>query len=215
MTSPLDAPRVHGSPGVTVVARRVAAPPPVALARIAREAGRQTVIVAADPPLQVSELVQLLAEHLPAGCRSVRLVLSHAGRPEVAQELAERLHLEVVAPAGRVLLLPSGMLFASDGGQPGGGWPGGGWPGGWYTFRPGAPAAHVGARHPAPEWQAAVPTGRATAGGLRVTSIPAGLWLHESEPVQPRLDGPILSVPVLPESRSVLVGRPRRPTAGG
>lgn len=202
MTNPLERLAVQKYPGVAVVARGAAPPPPEALARITREAERQTVIVAADPPLQLPELVQLLADHLPVGCRSVRLVLSRAGRPEVAQELAERLRVEVVAPTGRVLLLPSGMLFATDDGQPGGGWPGG-----WYAFRPGAPVAHAGARHPAPEWQAVVPTGRLVAGGLRLTSIPAGLWLHESEPVQIRLDGLISTIPVLREAPSVLVGR--------
>lgn len=168
------------------------------------------MIVAADPPIELATLIELLGRHLPVRCESIRLVLSDAGQPGVAQVVADQLRIEVLAPTGPVMLLRTGMLFVVDGT--------------WWCFRPGEPAQREGARHPAPDWQRLLPsTLRAVPSGLRVTAVPAGLWVHHAapsragadrggpDPAGPELTGAILSMFVDTEQPTVVIGRPGTP----
>ncbi|WP_436535638.1 hypothetical protein [Actinoplanes sp. HUAS TT8] len=198
MSTRSDPPRVLSTAGVTIVHRGVQPPPAEAVTAIGPEAGRHTVIVAADPPLRLSELGGLLEDRLPIGVGSIRLVLSGAGRPDVARPLADGLRREVVAPSGSVLLLPSGLLFVADGG--------------WIAFRPGQGAEVQGSRFPAAPWEwtpDAVP--RVLPGGLNARGVPAGLWLTAGGMHDVPLPAEVLSVPVDPERPTVLLGHPGEP----
>ncbi|WP_285680339.1 hypothetical protein [Actinoplanes sp. NBRC 103695] len=179
--------RVIGHPQTTVVLRGTSGPPEAVVVALPREAARHTVIVAADPPLPVAELAAILADRLPVGCASIRLVLSHAGRPDVARPLSDRLRLEVVAPNGAVTLLPGGRVFVSGGD--------------WTAYRPGQPPVRQGPRHPAPSWEAPVPPGFA--------ATPSGLWLHGG--AGPTLPPALLAIPVDPAQPTVVVGHPGAP----
>ncbi|XVV13950.1 hypothetical protein ACQP2X_06220 [Actinoplanes sp. CA-131856] len=181
--------RVVGHPGTTVVLRGADGPPEAVIAALPREEGRHTVIVASAPALGAEALAGVLAERLPVGCRSIRLVLSRAGHAGMAGVLAARLRLEVVAPRGTVTLLPDGRIFAAGGG--------------WELFRPGQTPVRQGARHPAPAWEESLGDHPA------FTAIPAGLWLHydDEEKVPPAL----LAVPVDADQPTVVIGSPGGP----
>ncbi|MFG1871500.1 hypothetical protein [Micromonospora arborensis] len=195
MRNRTDQPRVHGYDRVTLIVRGNAMPPELAPARLPRERDRHTVVVAADPPLDLPTLTALLSHHLPVRCASIRLVLSESGRAGFAQVIADELRIEVLAPAGPVLLLPSGMLFVTEGQ--------------WWRFRPGAAGERQGARHPAPDWERLLALHpRVLPPGVRVTAVPAGLWLHDAEPPVPPLTTALLSLPVDPERPTVVIGGP-------
>ncbi|MFG1610214.1 hypothetical protein [Actinoplanes sp. NPDC049265] len=179
--------RVLGHPQTTVVLRGTDGPPEAVVTALPREPGRHTVIVAADPPLPVDELATILGQRLPVGCESIRLVLSDAGRPDVARPLSDRLRIEVVAPSGAVTLLSGGRVFVSGGG--------------WTAYRPGQPPERQGPRHPAPGWEADPVPGFA--------ATPSGLWLHGSAgPLPPPA---LLAIPVDPTQPAVVVGHPAAP----
>ncbi|MEV4757845.1 hypothetical protein AB0J86_22395 [Micromonospora sp. NPDC049559] len=189
--------RVHGYDRVTLLVRGHSLPSGLTPARLPRERERHTVVVAAEPALDVPTLVTLLRRHLPVRCGSIRLVLSDSGQPGIAQPLADELGMEVIAPAGPVMLLPTGALFVVDGQ--------------WWRFRPGEPAERQGARHPAPRWERLLPRGlRALPPELRATAVPAGLWLHDADPPVPALTTAVLAAPVDPARLTVVVGRPGR-----
>ncbi|MEV7630132.1 hypothetical protein [Actinoplanes sp. NPDC089786] len=179
--------RVLGHPQTTVVLRGVDGPPEAVVTALPREPGRHTVIVAADPPLAVAELATLLAERLPVGCESIRLVLSHSGRPDVARPLSDRLRIEVIAPSGAVMLLPGGRVFVSGGG--------------WNVYRPGRPPIRQGPRHPSPSWDLPETVGFA--------ATPSGAWLHGG--AGPVLPPAVLAIPVDPDQPTVVVGHPGAP----
>ncbi|MFI6784701.1 hypothetical protein [Micromonospora sp. NPDC050276] len=195
MRNRTDQPRVHGYDRVTLIGRGNAMPPELAPARLPRERDRHTVIVAADPPLDLPTLTALLSHHLPVRCASIRLVLSEAGRVGIAQVIADELRIEVVAPSGPVMLLPTGMLFVTAGE--------------WWRFRPGEAGERQGARQPAPDWERLLPLHpRVLPPEVRATAVPAGLWLHDAEPSVPPLTAALLSLPVDPERPTVVIGRP-------
>ncbi|MEU4339284.1 hypothetical protein AB0F59_32325 [Micromonospora lupini] len=195
MRSRLDQPHVHGYDGGILITRGDALPAGLVPARLPRESDRHTVVVAADPALDVAALITLLRRHLPVRCQSIRLVLSESGRA-AAQTIADELGLEVIAPGGPVMLLPSGMLFAVKDE--------------WRRFRPGGESAdRHGVRQPPPDWERLVPLRlRALPPGLQATTIPAGLWLHDDVPPTTPLTGAMLSVPVDPARLTVVIGRP-------
>ncbi|RKR86727.1 hypothetical protein BDK92_0992 [Micromonospora pisi] len=195
MRNRIDQPRVHGYDRVTLIVRGNALPPELAPTRLPRERDRHTVIVAADPPLDLPTLTALLGRHLPVRCASIRLVLSEAGRPGIGQVIADELRIEVLAPAGPVMLLPSGMLFVTTGQ--------------WWRFRPGEAGERQGARQPAPDWERLLPLSpRVLPPEVGMTAVPAGLWLHDTRPPVPSLTAAVLSVPVDPERLTVVIGRP-------
>ncbi|MCM4083459.1 hypothetical protein [Paractinoplanes hotanensis] len=200
MGNRLDRPRVHGYDRLTMIVRGDVLPPGFTPALLPREQDRHTVMVAAEPELDVAALTALLRRHLPVRCTSIRLVLSESGRAGVAPVIAGELGVEVIAPAGPVVLLPSGMVFVVDGQ--------------WWRFRPGEPGERQGPRHPAPPWERLLPlTLHALPDGVVATTVPAGLWLYEAASPASSLPTEVLSAPVDPARLSVMLGRPGRELA--
>ncbi|SRR6266536_971336 len=127
-------------------------------------------------PAMMNELADLLAERLPPRCTRLRLVAWNSGclhddRPAPAYQLATRLGLEVMAPAGPLLGVPGGSLFAPAG-------RGAQRPGGWWRFAPGSAPSRMGWRYPAPPWEADLGDPGELGPDLIVEQVPAGLWVH-------------------------------------
>jgi hypothetical protein len=150
-------------------------------------------------------LYALLAPDLAAarknGVRTVRLVMARAAEPgggALAQALAEAASCDVLAPAGLVVVVPGGTLFAPD--LPGA-------PGGWWHFSPGLAPHRTGTRLPEPAWQAAVErTAPPTVAGCVVEQIPAGLLVLPVGVPPEGADALRYAVPPDPENPLVLVG---------
>ncbi|MGW2282448.1 hypothetical protein [Streptomyces sp. NPDC001770] len=146
--------------------------------------------------------------------RRVLLVMEGAalewgGRPAAAARMRDAWAVEVVAPAGRPLIVPGGHLFAtetSDGrGEPGE-------PACWWRFAPGAAPIPLGLRHPEPRWQSAlVWLAPDIAEGHLVEEIPAGLLIRRAGASAADTQGIRHSVPVDSNRLSVLVGTPGVP----
>ncbi|GAA4622896.1 hypothetical protein GCM10023196_016920 [Actinoallomurus vinaceus] len=140
------------------------------------------------------------------GVTAVRLVLSgagarRAGRPALAQRIADGWGIEVIAPDAGVLILPGGSLFALGADVPGHG---------WRAFTPGAEPRLLGPRSPVPAWQSALARlpGR-TAGGYIVEQVPAGVLVRSAREPRAWAANLCYSVPVDGERLTVLVGAPR------
>ncbi|WP_285556773.1 hypothetical protein [Actinoplanes regularis] len=156
-----------------------------------------TVFVDLTSPPEIPLLRALLNPALAPGCGAVRLVLPGAGAPGpdgwcLARRLAQSLGLPVIAPDGPVVALPD-MLFVAGGT--------------WWTFRPGAAPHAEGPRHPAPAWQRTLARPLPAEPALRVTPIPAGLWLHAGDEATAP-DDPAFAVPVHPAMVTLVIGRP-------
>jgi hypothetical protein len=153
-------------------------------ALVARASGpnEMAVVVASHtlrllPPM-MNELADLLVEQLPPRCTRLRLVAWNSGclhddRPAPAYQLATRLGIEVIAPAGPLLGVPGGSLFAPAG-------RGVQKPGGWWRFAPGSAPSRVGWRYPAPQWESDLAELGEPAHDLVVEQVPAGLWAHRA-----------------------------------
>ncbi|MFI7609242.1 hypothetical protein ACIBTV_29585 [Micromonospora sp. NPDC049366] len=167
------------------------------------ETDRCTVLLAGDAPQDPDLVARAVGEQIPEPA-SIRLACSGAGPAVIAQRLAERLDIEVVAPVGPTMLVAPGALFVVT--RP--------HVAAWRVHRPGArPGAVAPPRHPAPEWQAPLPR---QSGWLpdRVLAhdLPAGYWLRRPQrrPVAP--DDPAYAIEVDDSRMVVLVGQPdRRP----
>jgi hypothetical protein len=110
-----------------------------------------------------------------------------------ARRIADILGVEVTAPADDPVPLPDGSLFV-PGPNPG-----------WVTFRPYGATIEVGARLPAPWWQAGLP-----AANGQLVHVPAGLWLRQ--PGAPdRPDDPLHGVPADLDRMYLVVGAPGEP----
>jgi hypothetical protein len=127
--------------------------------------------------------------------RQVVLALSDAGRGStdeaaLARRIADAWKLTVVAPAGDVLLMPGGMLFAhvADGDAQ------------WWSFAPDSEPTPLGPRWPAPTWS----TGGSAAVGVRAASPgePA------STDVAAPQGGPVPTGAAAPPGRSTLTAVP-------
>ncbi|WBB96717.1 discoidin domain-containing protein [Solwaraspora sp. WMMA2080] len=151
-----------------------------------------------------------VAESLPIAVpprTSAMLAVAGAGSaavgvagPAPAAVVAEQLGSEVLAPAGRLLLVPGAALFAVEG---------------FRRFRPGAAPVPAGRRHPAPAWEAAIDSLSAGGShGLTRVAIPAGLWVYPQRPdtTAPGPDDLAYAIPVDVERPVLLVGRPGHPT---
>jgi hypothetical protein len=168
----------------------------------------------------IPELVSRLRPWVPIKWDSVRLVSAGAaalgvgaagpGRP-VAQELADGLGVEVIAPDGDVVCVPGGSLFIRSGNgrrdSPDGDH------GAWWRFRPGRDPQPQGRRFPEPEWErhlAAVSGAQlGHLAGILVQEIPCGLWVRRPGPV-PSTDL-VFAVPVHPSATALVVSRPGDP----
>ncbi|HEV7898408.1 MAG TPA: hypothetical protein VGP31_11250 [Planosporangium sp.] len=155
-------------------------------------------------PAMMNELADALAEQLPARCNRVRLVAWNSGclhddRPAPAYQLATRLGVEVIAPAGPLLGVPGGSLFAAAG-------RGAQRPGGWWRFAPGSAPSRVGWRYPAPHWDPDLGDVGELGNDLVVEQVPAGLWLHRSG--YRGMTDLVYSVPVDPDDPALIVSHP-------
>jgi hypothetical protein len=155
-------------------------------------------------PAMMNELADVLAEHFPPRCNRVRLVAWNSGclhddRPAPAYQLATRLGVEVIAPAGPLLGVPGGSLFAAAG-------RGAQRPGGWWRFAPGSAPSRVGWRYPAPHWDRDLGEAGELGNGLVVEQVPAGLWLHRSG--YRGVTDLVFSVPVDPDNPALVVSHP-------
>ncbi|MDT5023877.1 MAG: hypothetical protein QOE61_303 [Micromonosporaceae bacterium] len=182
------------------------------------EPDRCTVLVLDAATADVQALEQILDTWLPPAIRSVRLALSRAGASGLAQQLADRMDIEVIAPDGPVVLLPAGVLFVTSpafakdsASAPKDGTPDRiqGGLGGWWTHRPGQHPDRQGPHHPAPPWLVELPKRqRLRPSALVAHAIPCGVWLHTRgrRPVSP--DDPAFAIPADPHRITVLIGRP-------
>jgi hypothetical protein len=155
-------------------------------------------------PAMMNELADVLAERLPQRCNRIRLVAWNSGclhddRPAPAYQLATRLGVEVIAPAGPLLGVPGGSLFAPAG-------RGAQRPGGWWRFAPGSAPSRVGWRYPAPQWDADLGDVVELGHDLVVDQVPAGLWLHRSG--YRSVTDLVYSVPVDPTDPALIVSHP-------
>ena len=163
------------------------------------EPDRCTVLVLDAITADVEALEQVLVTWLPPAVRSVRLALSRAGASGLAQQLADRMDIEVIAPDGPVVLLPPGVLFVTS--------PVG--VGGWWTHRPGQIPDRQGPHHPTPSWRVELPKRQRFRPLALVThAIPCGIWLHTPGRRQVSPDDPAYAIPADPDRVTVLIGRP-------
>ncbi|MGC9667713.1 hypothetical protein ACNTMW_14305 [Planosporangium sp. 12N6] len=155
-------------------------------------------------PAMMNELADALTEQFPPRCNRVRLVAWNSGclhddRPAPAYQLATRLGVEVIAPAGPLLGVPGGSLFAAAG-------RGAQRPGGWWRFAPGSAPSRVGWRYPAPHWDPDLGDVGELGNDLVVEQVPAGLWLHRSG--YRNVTDLVYSVPVDPDNPALIVSHP-------
>ena len=155
-------------------------------------------------PAMIDELADELSRALPRGCARVRMVAWDSGcvieeRPPAAHVLAMRLGLEVLAPAGPLLGVPGGSLFAPFG-------RGAQRPGGWWRFGPGTVPTRVGWRFPAPVWEADLGDDAELSDDLVLDQVPAGVWLHR--PGHRSATDLVYSVPIDPVSPALVLSHP-------
>jgi hypothetical protein len=177
----------------------------IALARsLPPEPGRLAVVLAGPVALMMSQLARRLADLIPIGSHSIRLIGSRTavadGDRSPARKLADLLDIEVVAPDGSLIVVPGGSLFVADDDVQTG-------DGAWWRFRPGEKPVPVGVRFPQPEWEPDL-AGFNDPGvpDLVVDQLPAGLWVRRPGPV--RLTDPAFAMPVDLRAMAVLVSRP-------
>src|SRR4051794_4546999 len=187
---------------VTVDGRRGEA---AAIARtLPGEPGR-VIVVMQEPTIAVMpELAREGRRWAPGEWESIRLVAPCAGAPTgsgrtPAQELAELLGVEVLAPDGMLLEVPGGSLYVMAA-------PGGPDSGVWMRFRPGRPPEPRGRRFPGPAWERDL-TGFAEPAipGVTVEEIPAGLWMRWAGVSSP--DDLAFAVPAEHATMSLVVSR--------
>lgn len=139
------------------------------------------------------------------GVTAVRLVWAGAGadlpdRPAPARRICEDWQVQVLAPAGPVVVAPGGALFAPPG-------PDG--TGGWWRFSPGLHARPLGLRHPVPSWEdAALHLTSDAVAGYAVEPIPAGVHIRRAEPLPDTGQAVGASIPVDGQRLAVVVGVP-------
>jgi hypothetical protein len=193
---PAGAALLVGEPGSALGSWHAAA------AGLPADHGRTVVAVAVPGPLPKASWPALAA--LLHGRGPLRLVLPRAaaGRRCLARALADRLRVEVVAPAGDLVLAGCGTLLA--GAAPGG-------RAGWLRLRPGRRPHPAGRRYPAPPWEQAAdirPAGLEAA----VEHLPAGLWLRPAALPAGARSAPwaaaLTGTPCRPDVISVAVGAP-------
>ncbi|SEO99347.1 hypothetical protein SAMN05216267_10663 [Actinacidiphila rubida] len=167
-------------------------------------ADQATVLVGAGfcaPEALYALLAPELTDARKDGVRTVRLVMARAAEPgggALAQALAEAASCDVLAPAGLIVVVPGGTVFAPD--LPGA-------PGGWWHFSPGLAPHRTGTRLPEPAWQAAVERAAPpTTAGCVVEQIPAGLLVLPVGVPPEGADALRYAVPPDPAGPLVLVG---------
>ena len=132
---------------------------------------------------------------------------SPAARRHLAQQLADGLGVEVIAPDGDILCVPGGSLFiAGAAGTEEGPRPSRA----WWRLRPGRDPQQLGRRFPEPEWERyldALPLSQfGPLTGVVVEQVPCGLWVRRPGPV--RADDLVYAVPAHPDAITLVVSRP-------
>ncbi|ROO63195.1 F5/8 type C domain-containing protein [Micromonospora sp. Llam0] len=166
--------------------------------------GVVTVVGQLNGPADWRAVVEALPIAVPPGV-SALLAVARAGASDdtgwsPAAGIAEQLGSEVLAPAGRLLLVPGAALFAVDG---------------FRRFRRTAVPVMAGRRHPTPAWEAAIDALTADGDpGLIRTAIPAGVWIYPKSPdlAAPGPDDLAYAIPLDVNRPVLLVGRPGSPT---
>ncbi|MGW2282335.1 hypothetical protein [Streptomyces sp. NPDC001770] len=157
------------------------------------------------------QLTPVLDGFRKSGVTAVRLVWAGAGadqpgRPAPARRIRDTWQLEVVAPAGPVVVAPGGSLFAPPG-------PGG--PGGWWRFAPGIEPRPLGLRHPVPSWEDAaahlVSGAFEAVEGHVIEPVPAGVLIRRAVPPPDAALSVGSSVPLDGQRLAVVVGVPGTP----
>ncbi|MFF8883759.1 hypothetical protein [Streptomyces flaveolus] len=170
------------------------------------EPDQATVVVAASVEQSRGlwrRLTPLLDGLRRSGITVVRLVWAGSGadlpgRRAPARRIADDWRMEVIAPAGPVVVAPGGSLFAPP--APDG-------PGGWWHFGPGLTPRPLGLRHPVPSWEdaAARLTPDAVEGHV-IESVPAGVLIHRPEALSDAAQVLGASIPVDEHRLAVVVG---------
>jgi hypothetical protein len=147
-----------------------------------------------------------------AGVTVVRLVWAGAGadgpdRPAPARRICDDWQVQVIAPAGPVVVAAGGALFAPPGPDSAGG---------WWQFGPGGQARPLGLRHPLPSWEdAAFRLTSDAVEGYAVEPIPAGVLIRRAQPLPGTVPGVVpdvgAAIPVDGERLAVVVGVPGTP----
>jgi hypothetical protein len=135
--------------------------------------------------------------------RPVVLAMSDAGRgrPDqaaLARRIADAWELTVVAPAGDVILVPGGTMFAhaADGdAEPQ-----------WWSFEPKAEPIALGLRWPTPDWRGALTGVTISPGGPVLTAVPAGMFVQWAGTPPPTPGDLAYAIPAVGDRPSVLVG---------
>ncbi|AYN43233.1 hypothetical protein D9753_35005 [Streptomyces dangxiongensis] len=172
------------------------------------ERDQATVVVAAglsDSPSVWKWLTPVLDECRRSGITGVRLLWAGGGadlpgRPAPARRICDTWGMEVIAPAGPVVVAPDGSLFTPTG------------PDGWWHFSPGLGPRPLGLRHPVPSWEDAVARLTPDAvGGHVVEPVPAGVLIRTAGPVPDAERAVGASIPVDEHRLAVVVGSPGTP----
>lgn len=154
------------------------------------------------------QLTPALNDFRKSGITTVRLVWAGAaadqpGRPAPARRIRDDWQLEVVAPAGPVVISPGGSLFVPSGS---------GGTGGWWRFAPGVAPRPLGLRHPVPSWEdAAAHLLSGAIEGHVVESVPAGVLIRRAVPLPDPAPSVGASIPVDEHRLAVVVGIPGTP----
>lgn len=167
------------------------------------ETARYTVLLAGDAPHDPDLVARAVGDQIPE-LASIRLACSGAGPAAIAQRLADRLDVEVVAPVGPTMLVAPGSLFVAT--RP--------HVAAWRVHRPGSrPGSVASPRHPAPRWQAPLPrSARWLPDRVLAYDLPAGYWLRRPQRRAVAPDDPAYAIEVDAGRAVVLVGQPdRRP----
>ncbi|GHB68571.1 hypothetical protein GCM10010377_69290 [Streptomyces viridiviolaceus] len=141
-----------------------------------------------------------------SGVAAVRLVWADAGadlpgRPAVARRIRDDWDLEVIAPAGPVVVAPGGTLFAPQVPERRHS------PGGWWLFTPGLTPRPLGLRYPVPSWEDAAARLDADAvAGFVVEPVPAGVWIRGPGRLAESARAVGASLPVDGQRLAVVVG---------
>jgi len=174
--------------------------------RMPADRERLTVVLAGPVAPVLPQLLEQLQDWVPQRWHAIRLVGDEAGvasgGPSPAQELADGLGGEVVAPNGSLLMVPDGSLFVL-GRDPTR-------RGAWWRFRPFYTPEAMGPRFPVPAWETDLATfAEPGVPGVVVDEVPAGLWVHRPGAVAPT--DLAFSEPAEPRSVVLLVSRPGDP----
>ncbi|WP_431923550.1 hypothetical protein [Micromonospora wenchangensis] len=137
--------------------------------------------------------------------RGIRLIVCGASTDTgalAAQWLCDRLRRPVVTPHGPTIRAADGTLMVGSA------------DGGWVRYRPGRAPVRESRRHPAPAWDAATGSFRATSAVGAVEPLPGGVWIRDIRDPQvtsERWRWLVSALPCQPDAMTVVLGCPGTP----